>query len=328
MTRAGASGYLFDEFIEKSRIAIGWEELGDLSEYTSGNEVNERFENVYTFTSRGKKISGRSQVKKFRFDFKIGDYVITYDSNQRIYKVGKIIADYFYSDTLITHSPHTRKVEWTGEVKRDDLVTSSKNILGSVLTIFEIPQETELEILELLSNNLPQKDEDFATENNYSYDILKDDAETRAIEFIKDLVSSLEWEKIEELAAGLLVAMGYKSKLTERVGDRGRDVDASPDGLGLETPRIKAEVKHRMSKISSEMIRSFIGGLREGDRGLYISTGGFTKDAKYEADRSTIPCTLVDLDYFVSLLCEYYEQLPISSRVLIPLKKIYWPIST
>ena len=36
------------------------------------------------------------------------------------------------------------------------------------------------------------------------------------------------------------------------------------------------------------MIRSFLGGLREGDKALYISTGGFTQDAKYEEARSNI----------------------------------------
>lgn len=67
---------------------------------------------------------------------------------------------------------------------------------------------------------------------------------------------------------------------------------ASPDGPGLTQPRIKAEVKHRGGSMGAPIIRGFIGALREGDSGLFISTSGFTREARYEADRSTFPLTL------------------------------------
>ena len=35
---------------------------------------------------------------------------------------------------------------------------------------------------------------------------------------------------------------------------------------------------------------TLLSGLRAGDRGLYVSTGGFTKEARYEADRANVPC--------------------------------------
>jgi len=57
--------------------------------------------------------------------------------------------------------------------------------------------------------------------------------------------------------------------------------------------------------MGSQEIRSFLGGQR-GDRCLYVSTGGFSKDAKYEADRSTIPITLIDLPTLRELLVENY----------------------
>jgi restriction system protein len=89
---------------------------------------------------------------------------------------------------------------------------------------------------------------------------------------------------MEELVAALLRAMGYKARVTPKGPDRGRDVVASPDGLGFQHPRVFAEVKHRpKDSMGAERIRSFLGGLREGDCGLYVSTGGYTKDAHYEA---------------------------------------------
>src|SRR5207248_1371129 len=102
--------------------------------------------------------------------------------------------------------------------------------------------------------------------------------------------------QMQELLASILRAMGFKARVSPRGPDRGVDVFASPDGLGLQEPRIKAEVKHRGDAIGAPELRSFIGGLRPSDRALYLSTGGFKKDAKYEADRSNIPVTLIDLD--------------------------------
>ena len=46
-------------------------------------------------------------------------------------------------------------------------------------------------------------------------------------------------------------------------------------------------------------IRSFLGGRHPQDKGLYVSTGGFTKDAHYEAERANIPLSLMTIDDLV-----------------------------
>jgi len=135
---------------------------------------------------------------------------------------------------------------------------------------------------------------------------------------------------MERLVAALLRAMGYKARVTPKGPDRRRDVLASPDGLGFQSPRIIAEVKHRPKQaMGSQELRSFVGGLREGDRGLYVSTGGFTREAQreaqYEADRATVPVTLVDLDDLASLVVEHYDRFDAEGQALIPLVRVYWP---
>ena len=158
---------------------------------------------------------------------------------------------------------------------------------------------------------------------------LDDDARAASaedgIERIKDRVLDLEWDQMEALTAGLLRAMGYYSRITARGPDGGRDVIATPDALGLESPHIVAEVKHRKSAMGTPEIRSFIGGLRPGDRGLYVSTGGFTRDARLEADRSNIPVRLIDLDDFVRLYTDVYDRVDEETRALLPLVRIWWP---
>ena len=100
-----------------------------------------------------------------------------------------------------------------------------------------------------------------------------------------------------------------------------------PDGLGLQQPRIIAEVKHRREAIGAQQVRGFLGGLRASDCGLYVSTGGFTKDSKYEAERAAVPVTLVDLDDLASLVTDNYEGFDTEGRALLPLIRVYWPAS-
>jgi restriction system protein len=145
------------------------------------------------------------------------------------------------------------------------------------------------------------------------------------VEFIKDRLNRLTWDDMQEVVAGLLRAMNYKTRVSPAGPDRGKDIVASPDGFGFENPRIVVEVKHRSGAMGAREIRSFLGGRHPNDKGLYVSTGGFTKDAYYEAERANIPLTLLNLEDLVTALVESYEKLDIETQQLIPLKKVYVP---
>ncbi len=113
---------------------------------------------------------------------------------------------------------------------------------------------------------------------------------SRAHEFIKDKVNELTWEEMQELVAGLLRSLGYKTRVSEVGPDRGKDIVASPDGFGFEAPRIVVEVKHRKGAMGAPEVRSFLGGRNPQDKGLYVSTGGFTREARYEAEKGGSVC--------------------------------------
>lgn len=56
-----------------------------------------------------------------------------------------------------------------------------------------------------------------------------------------------------------------------------------------------------------------------------MSTGGFKKDALYEADRANIPLQLMDLDLLVQSILTYYDKFDMETQRLLPLKRVYWP---
>lgn len=325
MIRAGEYGYLYDEFINKNLIGIGWNEVGDLKNVTSESNIEEKVRTLYPDYKEGKIISTKTQLRKFVLDFAPNDFVITYNPNTRNYSFGKIIGEYQFIENGISDYYHNRKVEWIKNVGRDSLLPTTKNTLGSSLTIFELTEEVKNEFLNLDINKISPPKIEIKFDESEELQIIKEDFEIKAHEFIKDRITKISWEEMQELVAGLLRAMGYKARVSKKGPDRGRDIIASPDGLGLEEPRIVVEVKHRTGTMGVNEVRSFLGGLREKDRGIFVSTGGFTKETKYEAERSNHPCTLVDLDHLVELIVENYDNFEPFSRSILPLKKLYWP---
>ena len=80
---------------------------------------------------------------------------------------------------------------------------------------------------------------------------------------------------LQDLVAGILRAMGYETRVSGPGADRGVDIFASPDGLGLQEPRIFVEVKHRVkSAMGSQEVRSFLGEPRLGDPAARASEAG------------------------------------------------------
>src|SRR5690606_14318642 len=112
-----------------------------------------------------------------------------------------------------------------------------------------------------------EQGEDDAVEEEVA--ITKEDTVNRSKELIKDKIIGLDANDMELLVAALIRAMGFRARVTPKGPDRGVDIIASPDGLGLQEPRIKGEVKHRGGTIGSPLIRGFIGALRPGDKGIF-----------------------------------------------------------
>lgn len=331
----GDGGRLYDAFQERGIIAIGWSELLEARPGMSRRELAEIYARVRPDLKQGTIISGASQVWRFINEVAIDDFCITYDPTARKYAVGKITGDFVAKlDPSDRGIALLRKVKWLGEIDRDDLSTQTKNSLGSTLTLFQIPVSSTNEVLAVLKRG-PAKAQELestvidqeAEEEEEVRDTrdLLEETEARAVEFIKDRVSKLDWTEMQELIAGILRAMGYKTRVARPGPDRGADIVASPDGLGFEMPRIVVEVKHRDGSMGAKEVRSFLGGRHKDDRGLYVSTGGFSKDARYEADRASIPVTLWDLDDLVRYLVENYDRLDSDTKQLVPLKRVYWP---
>jgi hypothetical protein len=339
MVRAGHGGIYAQLWRDTGIVAIRWTFGGRDVRGMNYEQLRDAHALAHPTESAASVSSAASQVHHFLADMTEGTRVVTYDPATREYLIGSVTGDWYEStDDEVSY---VRPVQWYGAASRDALPTDARARLGAGTTIFRISEEVATELARAAGvqgwGGAPQVQRfgrDVQVVETSRVDEtppvgLDDDARAASaddgIERIKDRVLDLEWDQMEALTAGLLRAMGYYSRITARGPDGGRDVIATPDALGLESPHIVAEVKHRKSAMGTPEIRSFIGGLRPGDRGLYVSTGGFTRDARLEADRSNIPVRLIDLDDFVRLYTDVYDRVDEETRALLPLVRIWWP---
>jgi restriction system protein len=178
-------------------------------------------------------------------------------------------------------------------------------------------------------DNQPQNtsdDQNVSEEGEQAQEATIHENEQRAIEGIKKQINLRNAYEFQDLVAALLRGMGYYTPFVAPKGkDGGVDIIAYRDPLGTVSPRIKVQVKHRDANASVQEIRQLMGLLqRDGDVGMFVSSAGFTSDAKLTARSSHIHVELVDMDRFIALWQEFYPKLTDEDRSLLSLVPIYF----
>jgi len=239
MVRADAGGTEFEEFRSKGVVAIGWG-VEDWTKHASKASILARVAASNPDATPTQNQVGARQIERFLREFRIGDRVVTYNPQTRSYLVGTIQGEPKFDPTLVEELPTYRKVHWDGSVARDNLTVAARNSLGAISTLFRVAEHAAAEIEAQLAGApaLPVAPSEADVEADEGVDDLVKDIRSRAREFIKDKISALEWAAMQELVAGILRAMGYKTRISPAGPDRGKDIIASPDGLGFESPRI------------------------------------------------------------------------------------------
>ncbi|MBM4360708.1 MAG: restriction endonuclease [Deltaproteobacteria bacterium] len=329
LVRAGRGGEFVEDFLARGVVAFDASDLGPLDGTVTKDELLRRYATLFPNEKEGSRASWASQLYRLVREVAVGDDVACADRERRRYLLGKVVSAYEWLPDDAGRNGQARRVRWTHEVARDGLSVATRNTLGSTLTVFRIHADAAKELLAAAVplGTTPEKPPPTPTPRTDDPDLglISDETFHRAGELIEDRLNALTWQEMQELVAGLLRAMGFRTTVSAAGPDRGVDVMASPDGLGLQEPRIFVEVKHRTQPMGAKEVRAFLGGRRKGDRCLYVSTGGFTKDAHYEAERADVPMTLVALPRLRELFVSLYDKLDSETRALVPLRLLYWP---
>lgn len=152
-----------------------------------------------------------------------------------------------------------------------------------------------------------------------------DSTQGQARSDIEDFIRAKNPYEFQELVAALLRGMGYHTPFVAARGpDGGIDIIALRDPLGVTTPRIKVQVKHRPDHaIPPSDVRSLKGVLdSDTEFGLFVTSGRFTSDATSFARQSGVNMRLINLDEFIELWIQFYQKLTDEDKLHLPLQPI------
>ncbi len=105
----GEGADLWEEFYKLGIMGLGWDELGDLSNYKTKNEIQERLQQLENTQS------SKQNDTSANFDFyqvvKPGDIIIVKKGRTELMGYGEVVSDYYY-DTQRNNYKSCRKVDW------------------------------------------------------------------------------------------------------------------------------------------------------------------------------------------------------------------------
>jgi restriction system protein len=155
--------------------------------------------------------------------------------------------------------------------------------------------------------------------------LVTEEAEEMAWEQIQAYLQGMKPFEFQRLAEDLLKAMGYHvAWVAPAEKERGFvNFVISSDPLGLSTPRIKVHVMHSGQPVLLEGLKAFLAFLGPEEAGIFISSGGFTRNVKEESQaQRPYRIALIDLEVFFDLWVEYYDRLTHAGRQRFPLRSI------
>jgi HJR/Mrr/RecB family endonuclease len=136
-----------------------------------------------------------------------------------------------------------------------------------------------------------------------------------------DFLQDMHPRQLEMLVSRLLLAIGFDdAAVTKYSGDGGIDVDATLTVGGVTKVRTAIQVKRWKTNVTGSTVRELRGGLMTDQRGLIITTSGFTKDAIAESDASSkTPISLINGQRLVQLLVKEKIGIRHQERLLLEL---------
>lgn len=316
---AGAMGQVDKIFLSKREpcIAIGWDELGDLSKISPDRQsFKDKYSEVFPNSKKGKIALEAGMLYRFVHEMKIGDIIVYPSKQDKLVHIGKVKGNYQYKPEVDKDYPNQREVEWLKHLSRTKFSQGALYEIGSAMSLFQVKNYYDEFFAVLSGQEMSAGFEEDATVAKVAEEI-----EQNTRDFIaKRLNQELKGHPFEHFVAHILNIMGYRTRVSPEGADGGIDIIAHKDELGLEPPIIKVQVKSNDSDITPDKVQALYGNVDASEYGLFVALNGFSKKAR-EFAKSKHNLRLIDGDELIEIILEHYEKL--DPNYNSPKKRLY-----
>jgi restriction system protein len=312
-------------------IAIGWVDAGDLTDLPDNRDAfKDRLRERFPDRSESWVANAAGQLLRFRHVMSIGDLVVYPRKTDRTINIGRIAGGYVYDPSRSERYPNGREVDWLREeLPRDNFSQGCLYEFGSALSVFKIRTHSD-EVLAAIGEEAAIAASDDGAGGGASTPPAEDEPNVERItELTQDFVlqtfrTELQGHDFAQFCAWLLEASGYTTRVSPPGPDRGVDIVASEDALGVRRPLLKVQCKSSGGAIGSSDVQGLNGTLDPDDEGVFFAVGGFTPQAKQVADGMP-RMRLIGSVELVELVLDHYERLPDEAKQALPLRRVWMP---
>ena len=306
-------------FLNEGIIAIGWDEMGDLSQIPASREAfSNKYSEIHPEATKNSVANRVGVLYKFAHEMKVGDYVVFPSKSNREINIGVVESDYLYNAG--ERYSNRRKVKWLKSLPRMKFSQGALYEAGSFITLFVIKNYAD-DFLSVLNSNYNENDVAAVDE---TVALTAEETKENTKDFIlRELDRQFKGYDLELFVADLLNAMGYRTKISPHGGDSGVDIVAYKDEL---PPRILVQVKSTNADITEAVVQSLRGAMKEGDYGLFVTLTDYTTNAKRYLNNTPI-IKGINGSELADLVLKYYDDLSKENQRKIPLKMVYVPVA-
>jgi Cdc6-like AAA superfamily ATPase len=137
----GENANMWEDFHKNGIMGLGWDELGDLTQYSTKEEIATRLKELYEGDTS--KANDATANVDFRSSISVGDIVIAKKGRNAYLGYGIVTSDYYFDDS-VPHYKHKRNVNW---VKSGHWESEHSIALKTLTDITNLPYKPNPSIL-------------------------------------------------------------------------------------------------------------------------------------------------------------------------------------
>lgn len=336
LVRLGKNGEFEAAALQDSMLRIGFRLNEDISHLKDREALVEKMAELFPNDNPNRHKNFGAQINQFVNVAETGDLVVTPFKTTGTIAIGRFAGSY----TTGPKGEPLRPVQWLKvDIPRESFKQDLLYSFGAFMTVCEISRNDALRrVLAVLETgrdpgggavpsamqgpvSKPRANDETteAADQPINLEQLARDQIERRI------ASVFTGHDFTRLVAAILSAQGYRTRVSPAGADAGVDIVAGNGPLGLEGPRIVAQVKSGSVTVDQPTLQSLIGSIQDthADHGLVVSWGGFTTAVRRRTNELFFRVRLWGREELVDNLLVVYDLLPENIRAELPLRRTW-----
>ncbi|GAA1471823.1 restriction endonuclease [Corynebacterium felinum] len=336
--RAGRNSERFQWAWDNGFSAGGWGAVRtDVSVFASKEELATAVRGFEPDLSANQISQSAGQLWNLSHEIKADDLVIMPNKITRELALGLVTQGYEYLAANEPDYQHVVHVQWHRLITRDAAKQDLLYVLGSLQTVFSPTRNDAVSRLKALMDTgedpgmnaraYTKQKEVLGAAANSDDEALADIEEIAKDQVEKQISQEFAGHDLAFLIAEVLRADGFTVDMAPKGKDGGIDLRLGRGILGIESPRILAQVK--TGKLERPVVQQLMGLInsRHADFGLLVTWDQLTKDARAEAEAQGFRLKVWEKHDIIANVLRNYAKLPEEIQHKLPLKQV-WILQT